>query len=539
MPPANYYLNYFLEMIDTVVQRYGDILHDDDWSFVNRFKDANEQAQRLLVRLLLRKGPLFLVDTLQYAEVPSIEMALVELETKGLLERNPPVRAFDVIHLLPVAQSKPLFTDGDRNTRKRDLQSCFEPDTEEKPPADWGCRREIIRPAFRDAVRRLNLLYFGNEHQSLTEFVLEDIGMMRFETVPLSPSNRLFSDDREVSMYIHLNDLRAAFHHMTQCRQFDFLPSLAESLLVIHQGELLKSRFAKVANQVAYRLEQLGMVDLAARLFATNDLPPSRERQCRIAFKQHRFNDAQTILEAIFKSPLCADETAFHRRFAPRVYKKTNQPVPQVPILKIKERHETWQQESGTVEEVTCAHIDGAIWRENHLPLGIFGLIFWSVIFADVQGVWHHRFQSAPSDLNEPYFRYRRASLIEDTLNQSHSVWRNRIVTNWNKKKGIQNPFVHWNTLAIEELLSCFDAFSQAQWRGVFAHLLSDIPNHRSGFPDLFVRDENGGRFIEVKGPGDRLRDNQNRWLEVFEQLGIKVEVCMVHFAEKCPTPEG
>jgi len=64
----------------------------------------------------------------------------------------------------------------------------------------------------------------------------------------------------------------------------------------------------------------------------------------------------------------------------------------------------------------------------------------------------------------------------------------------------------------------------------VFTHLLSDIRQYRSGFPDLFQKTNKGYRFIEIKGPGDKLQDNQIAWLEKFNELSIFADVCYVQY---------
>lgn len=44
--------------------------------------------------------------------------------------------------------------------------------------------------------------------------------------------------------------------------------------------------------------------------------------------------------------------------------------------------------------------------------------------------------------------------------------------------------------------------------------------------------------MIEVKGPGDRLQDNQLRWLAFCEAHGMPVEVCYVTWDEPACTPQ-
>lgn len=38
--------------------------------------------------------------------------------------------------------------------------------------------------------------------------------------------------------------------------------------------------------------------------------------------------------------------------------------------------------------------------------------------------------------------------------------------------------------------------------------------------------------MIEVKGPGDRLQDNQLRWLDFCAEHGMPVSVCYVQWAD-------
>ena len=79
--------------------------------------------------------------------------------------------------------------------------------------------------------------------------------------------------------------------------------------------------------------------------------------------------------------------------------------------------------------------------------------------------------------------------------------------------------------------LACIPA---AHLRYYFERLLSNLPENRTGLPDLvqFWVDEKRYRMIEVKGPGDRLQDNQQRWIEFCLSHGIRVAVCHVRWAE-------
>lgn len=76
--------------------------------------------------------------------------------------------------------------------------------------------------------------------------------------------------------------------------------------------------------------------------------------------------------------------------------------------------------------------------------------------------------------------------------------------------------------------------FAPAHLKLWFRRLLLDIRANRSGMPDLiqFFTAQHTYRMIEVKGPGDRLQDNQLRWLAFCEEHGMPVTVCYVQWQE-------
>ena len=84
----------------------------------------------------------------------------------------------------------------------------------------------------------------------------------------------------------------------------------------------------------------------------------------------------------------------------------------------------------------------------------------------------------------------------------------------------------------LEQALDCLPAEHLKHW---FERLLLDIKANRAGMPDLiqFWPEQRRYRMIEVKGPGDRLQDNQLRWLEFCHEHQMPVAVCYVQWAEQ------
>ena len=94
-----------------------------------------------------------------------------------------------------------------------------------------------------------------------------------------------------------------------------------------------------------------------------------------------------------------------------------------------------------------------------------------------------------------------------------------------------------WGALSeplLELALHCIPA---AHLRLFFERLLQAPVAHRSGLPDL-VRFwptrpvEQRYELVEVKGPGDKLQDNQIRWLQYCHAHGLPASVCHVRWLD-------
>jgi hypothetical protein len=518
-------------MLNVVFERYEDILTEDDLSFFNSIDHCSNTSLRLLVRLYLRKGPNFLVAKLSYPEVPSIDNAIHELCELELIEQNPIVYAYELIELLPIASSRKFFSNNPK-CRKADLIEAWFEDEELETCQAWGVDDPIITPCHYESFRRIQMLYFSNERQGITEFILEDIGLFRYEAYSLDKSTRLFNSAAEVDSYLLLNDLSSEFYLMNDAKLWDGLEDLTIKVQALQLPERLHNKWFRLLNRIAYRLEQLGELTRALELFRTNRLPPSRERQARILFKQEKYDESLSILNQINSSPLTADETQFYLRFINKALKKLGQQTLRHTKPTIMTTNHSWKRGEGSVEEQAVNYFGNSVWLENNLPMAVFGLIYWDAIFADIPGVWHHPFQSAPSDLSDPEFCTRRQQWLQLIDSQTKEEWRMSIQAHWQGKLDLRNPFVNWKQVSLPWVLDCFDSLSQEQWRGLFKHLFTDLRQHKSGFPDLFHKTDDGYRFIEIKGPGDKLQDNQINWLNQFQKLGIKAEVCYVQYLD-------
>jgi hypothetical protein len=173
---------------------------------------------------------------------------------------------------------------------------------------------------------------------------------------------------------------------------------------------------------------------------------------------------------------------------------------------------------------------------ENGLVNSLFGLLCWKAIFAPIPGAFFHDYQYGPADLSSGHFYQRRHREFAECFAELDSdQYRTTIRHCFAAKAGIQSPFVAWRLLSNQLLdwaLTCFPAAHLRLW---FEWIARDIRENRAGFPDLvqFWPVEQRYRMIEVKGPGDRLQDNQRRLLEFCVSHQMPVSVCHVRWATK------
>ena len=172
---------------------------------------------------------------------------------------------------------------------------------------------------------------------------------------------------------------------------------------------------------------------------------------------------------------------------------------------------------------------------ENALINSLLGLLCWDAIFAPLPGAFFHPFHAAPADLARPDFHARRAGLFDVCLNKlGTDEYRDCIRRVFREKAGLQSQFVSWGLLDETLLELALDCIPAEHLKAFFTRILQDVTNHRSGLPDLiqFWPDEQRYQLIEVKGPGDRLQDNQKRWIAFAQNHQMPIAVCYVQWAE-------
>jgi hypothetical protein len=308
-------------------------------------------------------------------------------------------------------------------------------------------------------------------------------------------------------------------------------------------NDRLARRYDRIVNRLARQYERMGELDKAISLYMKSRLAPSRERRARILLKQERISECVDQCSEMLASPCNDQEHEFAVRFVHRNSKKAfaSLMLPRIDTQFIEFRPAvvnvlTAADPDKRVEEIACdwfaAGGSDAVYVENNLLSGLFGLAFWDVIFAPVKGAFYHPFQRGPADMFDPEFKQLREDLIEKRFSELHSQEKlaDIVFETYQKKNSIANHFVNWSMLSEDLIRRFLGVVSNSSLLSVFRRLLTDPRNNRSGFPDLIVFENDGYKLVEVKGPGDRLQENQLRWLRHFSTIGIPAEVAYISF---------
>lgn len=542
----DYYLHNFRFLVNWVQERYRDLLNQDEQQFLQRFNGLDHDAQCLLVRLSSRKGPLFRRDKLDYTEIANLDFSAQQLIDAGLLHRDIPLGIDALANTLTKPELLTLFSaqlaslkQARKEILSQQLQMQF---------IEPQCWQLWTSNQFGDAyyldnqsiIRTLLLLFFGNAYQDLTEFVLQDLGLFRYENYPIDHQHRLFKSRAELDQYQQLVQLREQLETDTNT---ELLIQIAAQLPDANTNEKLQRRRAKLVNHIAYELERTGEHLLALQLYEQSHLSPARERRIRLLEKQEDFATAWTLLNELLERPRDEQELQVAYRMAPRLAKKLGTAFPKKITAITREQHLVLPpliNEQGIalrVEEVVRLSLDSeaapCIYAENALMGGLFGLWLWPEMFRGIEGAFANPFQAAPLDMYQENFVTNRPGIDELRALLATTEYPSHITHYWETKSGIANHFVNWAFLSKEILELALQCIPASHLTAIFERLLFDIKNNRSGFPDLiqFFPEQKSYRMIEVKGPGDRIQDNQARWLDYFSRHDIPAEVCYVRWS--------
>ncbi|BDU78100.1 VRR-NUC domain-containing protein [Mesoterricola sediminis] len=530
-----YYLRNFQTVLSDVEGRYGDLLTPDEAARLAGFRELDPEARMLFVRLLTRKGPWIRRDALAYAEIGDLPGALGRLEAAGLCQTETGATPADLTALLRRDELAARLRAAGLPCPARASRDALADQLLASAPEAAGLPAVALRDrAWADLAL---LLFFGNREQGLADFVMADLGHVRYEAYPLDPAGRAFRTRAEVEALCSLEALRDALE------AGEDLAGPTGALLAMEACPGLRAgrRHRRLLNEAGRAWERLGREEAALACYGRSGLPPARERVARIHLAAARWPEAAEAALAMARAPLDPGEARAARRILARLARHepaaaawlAAHPPPPAPA---ELRLTVPRHPSGLPEQAALAAApDWRGWHtENVLWNALFGLAFWDVVFAPVPGAFFHPFQAGPADLRSPAFAEARRELLAARLERlsDPAEARRLILGALAAKRGTANPFVAWKALPDEVVAAALDTVPHGALLAVLGTMAPQPSAWRSGFPDLFLCREGQCMLWEVKGPGDTLRPEQERWLGIFAAAGVDARVVRVQYAD-------
>ncbi|MDI3273514.1 VRR-NUC domain-containing protein [Pseudomonas sp. MDT1-16] len=538
-----YYLNNFMQVLDWLEHRYADVLSVEEQHFIREFNRLPLESRALLVRMVMRKGNHFRASKLHYLEIGDTAIAAGPLLALGWIDEQLPLSIdalFEVLLKAEILQCFSTSIDQPKGKKTDWLPVLSERFLQAQRFGQWCPLLDdrLFSLTIMGLCDRLRLMFFGNLYQDWSEFVLADLGIFTYEKVEFCADSRGLRsrDDVDACLFLH------------ECQQHFEAGVPVEGIVEQINGLALSNpwlqrRRGKLLFQIGQHCERMADFSTALMIYRECAYPGARLRLIRVLERCGEYQLAMDLAVAVEHSPESAAEQQQLLRVLPRLRRKLGGPVTKRVSTREMLRLDLQLPRTDpalSVEYYVQAHLaeDSAPvhYVENSLVNSLFGLLCWPAIFAPLPGAFFHPFQRGPVDLLNEDFHARRAGLFQDCLAELDDgrylqTIRERYASKW----GVQSPFVFWGVLSeelLDQALDCLPAEHLKHW---FNRLLLDIKANRAGMPDLiqFWPQDKTYRMIEVKGPGDRLQDNQLRWLEFCHEHQMPIAVCYVQWAEQ------
>lgn len=520
-PPKDYYQNNCITLFETVLAQYGFLLEAQEQTALQHYLRASNDAQRLMARLLGRKGPYFRASSLDYDELADRDGAIDELATAGLVAINPLMPADALLGLINKPELIDIFPQLDKRLSKSQMMlMLLDQRADVQISTQIYAHTEVVAILEPAVWRKALYIYFGAARQDWSTFVRRDLGQIEFEQVPLSAqfdSQKLFAEDQRLRRMSELS------HRLDE--QTQLATDLMRQLRKEPEDRWLRRRRNRTLLRVARHLERQQALPEAASCYALVQAHPARERRVRVLTRLRQERTAQQLLADIRETPLNEEELQFAERFG----KRNAGYQPTVLTHVIADTLDATEIETSI--EATALKLlikqglaDWGCHVENALVRTLTGLMYWPVIFLPLPGAFTNPFQAAPNDLYHEDFSAARSAQISELEQHlaDDDCLRRHLLSMACSKAGIANELVSWSLLDTLPLSQVLEVMPLADIRRLSRFMLHNLSERRSGLPDLFVAEPDGGyRLIEVKGPGDQLQPGQRVWLKHLHQLQI------------------
>lgn len=553
--PPKYYLDYFNYVLAFVRRRYAHILHESELVFLDDYESLSEDAQCLFIRFSNRSKSFFRANSLSYSEITDLPAVLNELLDSKFIESlceahesrfSEVVDLFTKPELLTITQMLQPEIMPSKSIKKPDLVRWLLYEYEFNVLCEVISEMEpVVKVSFEAEVMLMKFLFFGNRYADMTEFVVRDLGHVRFQSFDEQYLSIQFDTRKDADDTLMVSLMKETFdvikHDLPPEEIFDWFMNWQVTSGTGLSDKALPS-FNTFILRVSAWLERKKMLSQALSIYQLTNDAPARERRVRLLFNLGEIDEALALCEEMAENPQNADERYFSQDFFEKIKNKKSRAVKRTTqALKAAEAIEVpvsfrYQVEFGAI---TYYREQGyqAFFSENEPWRALFGLLFWDIIYdTNVQTI-HNPLQRIPSDFFLPDFYFKRSEQLKERLQAAHSkeIIDELVSRTYADKYGITNVLVPWYDGALEKVLTLTSLLSPAKIHAIMLEMALNLRENTRGFPDLLVWNENEYAFIEIKSPTDHLSSRQLHWQHFFAEHDVQSRIVRVNWIKDLP----
>ncbi|CAD6985897.1 unnamed protein product [Tilletia controversa] len=202
--------------------------------------------------------------------------------------------------------------------------------------------------------------------------------------------------------------------------------------------------------------------------------------------------------------------------------------------------HTVWRgldNEPCRVEQLCLQHFEQDGFKGVHDEGGVLTMLFvlamWDVIYMPVEGAFETRYQSEPLDMRSDAFAIVRKAQVRARLHEIEKQGGLDFIKAVDERERPRQTCAtgcNWDKYSSEMLIEVADCLGGLPLSMICQMLCEERQHCQSGMPDLCIWKvaTKEVRFVEVKGPGDKLREKQKVWIDILVRAGATVQVAQV-----------
>jgi hypothetical protein len=539
------------EILELGLAHGGELLTAGELAIVGRIQGLQGEAASLYARLSARRPEVFHLPALTVRYVEDLPGALAVLErlelADGLVPWSVRARHLRRSELALACRALSLPATG----RKAELAQRLAPHRD-FAPGRW------VRLRHRGLVRRLEQMAFLRPWPDRSLLVLSRMGVVRWPEYALTSGAGAFGHRRALLSWEALLQ--------GELQPEEALDALARGTALGGGGLDLRPWLVGALREAAALVERRGEPQTAERWYRAlvegGHVRAGKVavRWARTVEKQGRPADALAIVRSAMRGALPSEQVALRRMgrrlarslrtgFAPArpLQSPRVRQLRLLPASRATSSRPRWQGPEGealTVEAAVLRHLARAGRRALHAEGTPFCTLATALCaelyFLPVPGALPVRFLAGPLDLGTPQFRARRAEPLQQLLSAIDRGEAPELVARADARwRGTRLHGARWDVVDAPTLVELARGLGPAGTRTLVEAFLEHGLGQSAGLPDLVVLPGERVRLgfawpgwlpetlllVEIKGPGDTVRDEQRVWHDRLLAARVPVEL--------------